>query len=153
MNTPLHALPSIRHTLASAPESQQRFVWGSTATVRLGHLPAGTSGTSLGGQVDELAGRAVLIATRDQIAAALAFIALDGIAGRLVVCTPDLAAEYLPAVVANAGVNAILSGHHTELSIQNSELETTSFQIPDSSFRIPTEWVLLTSGTTGAPKM
>jgi len=145
MNTRLRALPSIRHTLASASDSHQRFVWGAAASVGLGHLPVAASGTSLGGRLDELAGRSVLVATRDQIAAALAFIALDGIARRLVVCTPDLAAEHLPAVVANTGVDAIVSGHGTELSIQ--------FQIQNSQFQIPTEWVLLTSGTTGAPKM
>jgi acyl-coenzyme A synthetase/AMP-(fatty) acid ligase len=154
MNTPLHALPSIRHTLASAPESQQRFVWGATASVRLGHLPAGAC---LGDRVDELAGRSVLVAARDQIAAALAFIALDGIARRLVVCTPDLAAEHLPAVVASAGVDAILSGHSTELRIQKSESESQTspeeFHLRNSPFQTPTEWVLLTSGTTGAPKM
>jgi acyl-coenzyme A synthetase/AMP-(fatty) acid ligase len=153
MNTPLHALPSIRHTLASAPEGQPRFVWGATASVRLGHLPSAASGTGLGGRLDELAGRSVLVATRDQVAAALAFIALDGIAGRLIVCTPDLAAEHLPAVVANAGVNVILSGRKTELGIENLEVGIRSFQIPNSQFPIPTEWVLLTSGTTGAPKM
>jgi acyl-coenzyme A synthetase/AMP-(fatty) acid ligase len=142
MNTPLHALPSIRHTLASAPAGQPRFVWGATASVRLGHL---ADGTALGGRVDELAGRSVLVATRDQVAAALAFIELDGIARRLVVCTPDLPAEHLPAVVANAGVDAILSGHDTELKIQS--------HTPFLNFPAPTEWVLLTSGTTGAPKM
>ena len=40
------------------------------------------SGTSLDGRVAELAGRSVLIATRDQFAAALALIELDGIARR-----------------------------------------------------------------------
>jgi acyl-coenzyme A synthetase/AMP-(fatty) acid ligase len=150
MNTPLHTLPSIRHTLTSAPESQQRYVWGATASVRLGRLQAAASGTSLGGRLDELAGRSVLIATRDQIAAALAFIALDGLARRLVVCTPDLAAEHLSGVVASAGVDAILAGQSTDLRIQNSEV---GIQTPTAEFRAPTEWVLLTSGTTGAPKL
>jgi acyl-coenzyme A synthetase/AMP-(fatty) acid ligase len=111
------------------------------------------AGTNLGARLGELAGRSVLVATRDQIAAALAFIALDGIARRLVVCTPDLAAEHLPAVVASAGVDATLSGQRTELRIENLEFGIRSFQIPNSQFPIPTEWVLLTSGTTGAPKM
>src|SRR5262245_56110958 len=141
MNTPLNALPSIRHTLASAPESQRRFVWGAAASVRLGHLPSGAGGISFGDGLDELAGRSVLVATRDQIAAALAFIALDGIARRLVVCTPDLAAEHLPAIVASAGVDATLSGHGTELRIQNLEVgiqrATSEFQIHNSKFQIP----------------
>jgi acyl-CoA synthetase (AMP-forming)/AMP-acid ligase II len=32
-------------------------------------------------------------------------------------------------------------------------VRSTTFQIPHSRFHIPTEWVLLTSGTTGAPKL
>ena len=68
-------------------------------------------GTSLGGRVAELAGRSVLVATRDQFAAALALIELDGVARRLIICTPDLPAEHLPAVVAKAGVDAIVSDH------------------------------------------
>jgi len=147
MNTPLSAQPSIRHTLASAPESQQRFVWRAAASVRLGQLAAGAI---LGCQLNELAGRSVLIATRDQIAAALAFIALDGIARRLVVCTPDLDVEHLPAVVAGAGVDATLAGQSTDLRIQHSDV---GIQAPTAELGAPTEWVLLTSGTTGAPKM
>src|SRR6185295_4065597 len=102
------------------------------------------TGTSLGGRATELAGRSVLIATRDQYAAALALIELDGIARRLVVCTPDLSPEHLAAVVARADVDAIISDrdvHTTQRTTYNLQRTTE------------TEWVLLTSGTTGAPKM
>ena len=59
-------------------------------------------GTGLGGRAAELAGRSVLVATRDQLAAALALIELDGVARRLILCTPDVTPEHLPAVVAKA---------------------------------------------------
>jgi acyl-coenzyme A synthetase/AMP-(fatty) acid ligase len=112
------------------------------ASVCLGDL---LRGTRLGGRAAEFAGRSVLIHTRDQFAAALALIELDGIAKRLIVCTPDLPAEHLPAVVAKAGVDAIVS--------DDDLVPSTEFHIPHSTFHIPTEWILLTSGTTGAPKM
>ena len=154
MSAPLNRMTSIRDRLGNAPGGPERFLWGATACVCLGHL---LNGTSLGGRAAELAGRSVLIATRDQLAAALALVGLDGIARRLIVCTPDLAAEHLPAIAAKAGVDAIVSDHHTEFGIKNSEFRIqtprTPFQIPNSEFQIPTEWVLLTSGTTGAPKM
>jgi len=111
--------------------------------------------TSRGGRVADATGRSVLVATRDQFAAALALIQLDGIARRLIVCTPDLPAEHLPAIIAKADVDVVLADH--ELGIQNSEIgirtSAGEFHIPNSEFLIRTEWVLLTSGTTGAPKM
>jgi acyl-CoA synthetase (AMP-forming)/AMP-acid ligase II len=147
-------MASIRDRLDSAPDGPERFLWGASASVCLGDF---RNATSLGGRVAELAGRSVLIATQDQFAAALALIELDGFARRLIVCPPDLPSEHLPALVAKAGVDAIVSDHDTEL-FQNLEfrIQTTlskEFHIPNSKFQIPTEWVLLTSGTTGAPKM
>jgi acyl-CoA synthetase (AMP-forming)/AMP-acid ligase II len=91
------------------------------------------------------AGRSVLIA-RDQYAAALALIELDGIARRLILCPPDLAAEHLPGVVAKAGVDAIVSEH------DRGDHES-AFSLHHSGVSTQTEWVILTSGTTGAPKL
>src|ERR1700720_4536766 len=119
MNTPPNRMTSIRDSLGNAPEGPERFLWGATASVCLGDV---LSGTSLGGRAAELAGRSVLIATRDQFAAALALIELDGIARRLIVCTPDLPSEHLPGVVAKAGADAMVSDHDTELGIRDLEL-------------------------------
>jgi hypothetical protein len=166
MNTSPNPVASIRDRLGNAPEGPARFLWGATAGVCLGNL-VNINGTSLGGRAAELAGRSVLIATRDQFAAALALIELDGLARRLVMCTPDLCApdlpsEHLPTVVANAGVDAIVSDHDRRddgLSVplrvlcDGTVAPAEEFGIRNSEFRIRTEWVLLTSGTTGAPKM
>src|SRR6059058_1743240 len=97
---------SLHDRLAKAEDSSSRFLWGATATVSLGDLPRGTS---LGGRLQELSARSVLIATRDQFAAALALIELDGIARRLVVGTPDLQSAQLPAIIDKANVDAIVS--------------------------------------------
>src|SRR6185295_11580557 len=143
MTTPLSALASIRDRLASAPEGPQRFLWGATASVCLGDV---LNRTSRGGRVADATGRSVLVATRDQFAAALALIQLDGIARRLIVCTPDLPAEHRPAIIAKADVDVVLAAH--ELGIQNSEIgirtSAGEFHIPNSEFLIRTEWVLLT---------
>jgi acyl-coenzyme A synthetase/AMP-(fatty) acid ligase len=154
MTTPLNALASIRDRLGNPPEGPPRFLWGATASVCLGEV---LDGKSLDGGGAAAAGRSVLVATRDQFATALTLIELDGIARRLIVCTPDVPAEQMPALVAQAGVDAIVSDRHTELGIKNLEFriqtQASEFPIPNSEFQIPTEWVLLTSGTTGAPKM
>jgi acyl-coenzyme A synthetase/AMP-(fatty) acid ligase len=152
-------MASIRDSLRHAPDGSARCLWGATTGVCLGSL---VTGTSFGGRAAELAGRSVLIATRDQFAAALALIELDGMARRMIVCTADVPAAHLPAVVAQADVDAIVSDHDRGADGLNVPLRVLShdtvtpaeeLRIQNSEFGIPTEWVLLTSGTTGAPKM
>src|SRR5579859_1297837 len=95
----------LRHHL-QGPQAQGRFFHGTHGSVALADL---AGGTSLAGRLEELVGRAVLLATRDQLAAALALIELDGVARRIVLCPPDVAAEHLPEIAANAEIDAILS--------------------------------------------
>jgi len=155
MNAQPSLMASIRDRLADAPEGRERFLWGATGSVPLGHRPCGTA---LGGRLAELARRSVLIATRDPFPAALALIELDGVARRLVIATPDLPSEHLPAVVAKAEVDAIVSdrdggddGLDVPLRVACDGTVVPATETPATS--CPTEWVLLTSGTTGAPKM
>ena len=67
-----------------------RYLWGADASVCLNEL---VGGSSLNGRLEELRGRSVFLATKDQLTAALALIELDGIARRLVLCPPDLPAS------------------------------------------------------------
>ena len=146
---------AIRDRLDNGTVRSGRFLWSAKASVTLSDL---LRGTTLGGRVAELARRSVLVLTRDQLAAGVALIELDGVARRLVVCTPDLPAEQLPAVIVKADVDAIVS---------DCDLEDTALSVPlqvrcdvnvvpagaSRAERCDTEWVLLTSGTTGAAKM
>jgi acyl-coenzyme A synthetase/AMP-(fatty) acid ligase len=113
----------------------------------------------LGSDLEELRGRVVILAMRDQLAAALSMIELDGVAQRMVLCPQGLSAESISAVAHDAGaevwvgdtpapestgimVNICLS---TELQPVRGELERRASEA--------TEWILLTSATTGAPKL
>src|SRR5437763_6045263 len=87
-----------------------RVLRTADAHVTLGDL---VLGSSLGGRREELRGRSVLVATRDQLTAALALIELDGVARRLVLCPPDLPSEHVPFVMATAAVDAIVSDRET----------------------------------------
>jgi acyl-coenzyme A synthetase/AMP-(fatty) acid ligase len=142
--------------LVDAPHSSRRFLSGSNASVALSDL---VHGTSLGGRLMELAGRSVLLAVRDQLAAALAIIELDGVAHRLVICPPDLPSEHVPTVIERAAVDAIVSDSdplangRTGVSVC---VPVTSVLTPSDRVEADprqTEWVLLTSGTSGIPKM
>ncbi len=47
-------------------------------------------GSILGGRLESYRGRSVVLALHEQLATAIALLELDGVARRLVLCTPDL---------------------------------------------------------------
>jgi len=153
-------MPQNSHTslwnALSAGDLSARSVYGAQASMALSDLVAGSA---LYGRGDELRGESVLIATVDQFTAASALIELDGIASRIVLYPSDLPLEHLPFVIDSAEVDAIVSDRTT------LGLDTTRAQcfVPcsreitpwsyDRSAPCQTEWILLTSGTTGLPKL
>jgi acyl-CoA synthetase (AMP-forming)/AMP-acid ligase II len=155
MNMPGHER-SLWNRASAAPSFAECRILGADAEVALSDL---TWGSSLGSRLEELRGRSVLVRTADQLAAALALIELDGIARRIVLCPPDLSAEDVPNIVATAAVDAVVF----ERSVPDAgdpEVEcfvTCSSRItptaPKRTGDRETEWILLTSGTTGAPKL
>jgi acyl-coenzyme A synthetase/AMP-(fatty) acid ligase len=129
------------------------------------HAPAGSvavrelaDGSLFGTKLESLRGRSVLIATYDQLPTALALLELDGVARRLVLCTPDLTAAQLAEVAATAQADAIVVDA-TTAQRQLPAIEAFSVgapaagEKPERRSTLATEWVLLTSGTTGQPKL
>src|SRR6266581_5175476 len=96
---------SLYHAISAAGDLSNRWIWSADAGVPLAAL---TGGSALGSRLDELRGRSVLVATKDQLPAALALIELDGVARRMVLCPPDLTPEHLPSVIATASVDAVI---------------------------------------------
>ena len=107
---------------------------------------------------DALAGKSVLVLTASQIGAAQALVELDGRAARLVLCPPDLAAEHLPYVIGEAGIEAVVTDAPetlpADLGLPVHQLRPPTggerAERPDDA---ATEWLMFTSGTTGKPKM
>src|SRR5213596_779431 len=97
---------SLWSSSSAAGHLADRALWGAEASVTLGEL---VRGSSLGGRLEELRGRSVLIATSDQLTAALALVELDGVARRLVLGPPDLPSEHLSHIVTTAAVDALVS--------------------------------------------
>ena len=116
-------------------------------------------GSVLEGSIEELRGKSVLLATTDQFSAAAVLIQIDGIARRVVLYPPDLSLEHLAYVAKKAEADVLVT--------DRSEIEPTDFGVSrvirvgstfapvavDRSTEIETEWILLTSGTTGLPKL
>ncbi len=133
-----------------------RSIRGASESVSLSDL---AGGSSLGGWLEELRDRSVLLATKDQFATAIALIELDGIARRVVLYPGDLPREHIPTVVANAEIDTQVS----DFASSESGAPNVSIVVTNSAKLVPvdrergssreTEWVLLTSGTTGLPKL
>src|SRR5438445_3893919 len=141
---------------SAAGRLSERSLWGADGSVALGDL---ARGSSLGGRLGELGGRCVLVATTDQLTAALALIELDGIARRLILSPPDLPREHVPFIMASAAVDAVVSDRTApDADMPGSEaFVRCSLKIAPAAFerteRYQTEWILLTSRTTRLPKM
>jgi hypothetical protein len=90
---------------------------------------------------------------------ALALIEFDGLARRITLYPPDLALEHLPYVMRYAEVDAVVSDGSflsgASIGAAQHVICTPALvpRVHASQERLPTEWILLTSGTTGRPKM
>jgi acyl-coenzyme A synthetase/AMP-(fatty) acid ligase len=135
---------------------------GRDAAVSLAEL---AGGSIFGAALESLRGRSVLLATHEQLPTALALIELDGVARRMVLCTPDLTPQQLAGVAAtaqadvivvDADVDAAVSAALTAGSVSAAPYVAARRPVPESPARRAsqsTEWILLTSGTTGTPKL
>jgi acyl-CoA synthetase (AMP-forming)/AMP-acid ligase II len=147
---------SLRASSTATGAASGRFLYAVQANVALDDL---VRGSSLSVGHDRLAGRSVLLAAKDQLAAALALIELDGVVQRLVVCPSDLPSEHIPSIVRAAAVDAVLS----DRAVPDAGLPARTEFVCCGARIAPvrqqrgadrrTEWVLLTSGTTGVPKL
>ena len=149
--------PPIRDRLTDAGAAG-RWLWGAACAVSVASL---AEETRLGADLSDLAGASILIAARDPLAAAVALVELDGLASRAVVATPDLGRDHLAGVLERGRIDAIVTDTHGDAD-SLAGLRPAFVCAPGSaghprgaatSGTRTTEWVLLTSGTTGAPKL
>jgi acyl-coenzyme A synthetase/AMP-(fatty) acid ligase len=110
----------------------------------------------LGDRLEQLRGRSVVLALRDPLTAALALIELDGVARRMVLCPPDLSPKHAPAVIEAAEgevwLNDRVGPAHALEELQVQGLLPMHGAVT-RRYSHATEWVLLSSGTTGVPKL
>jgi acyl-CoA synthetase (AMP-forming)/AMP-acid ligase II len=147
---------SLWHAVAAAAGPSRRTLWGAEAGVELAEL---FERSSLGDGREVLCGRSVLLATEGQLTAALALIELDGVARRIVLCPPDLPPEHVDFVMAGAAIDAVVADRATP-AVHAAPVGFVVACCPETrpaAFStgpgVATEWVLLTSGTTGLPKL
>jgi acyl-coenzyme A synthetase/AMP-(fatty) acid ligase len=137
----MQRMNSLWQSLASrGPGPVSGIFYGRRGSVALEEL---ADASILGGRLEALRGRSVVLAMREQLAAAVALAELDGIARRIVLCTPDLTPEQLAGVCAAADADAVLD------SVSAQPIQESLDRRASES----TEWLLLTSGTSGEPKL
>ncbi len=156
MRTSCNSFPSLRDAIDVGGTVPPGYLIGAEQRTALGDL---LQGSAIASGVENLRGRSVLIASTDPFLVALALIELDGLARRLTLYPPDLALEHLPYVMRHAEVDAVVSDgsylRGASISTAQHALCTPVLvpRVQASQERLPTEWILLTSGTTGRPKM
>lgn len=126
-----------------------RFLHAVNHSVDLDQLQ---DGSSLDCPREVFAGRSVLLAVPDQLRAALALLELNGLARRLVLCPPDIQADHIAAIIKTAAIDmAVADAEIPGVQLVRSSPDLRSAESMRGIY--PTEWVLLTSGTTGVPKL
>ncbi len=153
---PRNSPASLRAAIGAAGGLSARLVAGPGSSASWSQL-AGES--VLNCHAAELEGQSVVLAALDPFAAAAAMIQLDGIVRRMVLYPPDLSREHLSFVAATAGADAIVTDQPLPVEVDarivfvESGVGKHNSQPYSKASPLQTEWILLTSGTTGRPKL
>jgi hypothetical protein len=113
--------------------------------------------TCLAGRVRELSGRSGLLAVSGQLLSALAMIELDGVARRMLLCPPDVDPNDSETLIDEAGIQAIVTDQPRRWAGAGVYL-ILGVHMPEPTVVSPktqraTEWLMLTSGMSGKPKI
>ena len=113
--------------------------------------------TCLQGRLGELSGRSVLLAVTSQLLAACAMIEIDGVARRMLLCPPDLNPDHIQALVEDAEIDAVVTDQSARWVNSGIKLVAAAEELlrpaPRAQTERATEWLMLTSGTSGLPKI
>ena len=136
------------------PELKGRTISDGRRVVSLTDILAQTC---LVGRFDELSNRSVLLAVSDQLISALAMMEIDGVARRMLLCPPDLNPDHVQALIDDAEIDAIVTdqpprwadfGVYQVMAARAPERRGAKIKTERA-----TEWLMLTSGTSGVPKI
>ena len=137
-----------------SPELKGRTISDAQHSVSLTDILAHSC---LASPVRELSGRSVLLALSGQLLSAIAMTELDGVARRMLLCPPDLNPDHVQALVSGAEIDAIVTDQPLRWSdsgvclIVGAHLPENG--APKITTERATEWLMLTSGTSGVPKI
>jgi acyl-CoA synthetase (AMP-forming)/AMP-acid ligase II len=136
------------------PELKGRTISDARQVVSLTNI---LEQTSLGERLGELSGRSVLLAVADQLISAIAMTEIDGVARRMLLCPADLNADHVQTLIDDAEIDAIVTDQPSCLADAGVYLVaaagTPERTAKKAKTERATEWLMLTSGTSGVPKI
>jgi len=137
-----------------SPELKGRDISDARHSVSLTDI---LSRTCLDACRSKLSGRSVLLSMSGQLLSALAMIEIDGLARRMLLCPPDLNSDHLTALIDNAEIDTVVTDQPERWADKSIPLVVTA-GLPVTPTRPTqteraTEWLMLTSGTSGVPKI
>ncbi len=156
MNMPISEVRSLREAMLAGLRLSNPTLRTASANIPMADL---ANWSILHGEADVLAGRSVLVLTRGQLETAWVLAELDGLAQRVVLFPGSFSLEHIGHIIRGASVDAIVTdfcNFGAEFPQVRYFMPATQEKIPqeyDRSRRAETEWVLLTSGTSGPPKL
>ncbi len=155
MRMPSWPPETVRAAISAARPDASNVVTDGLRAVALGDIALGSV---LPQARDKLSGRSVLVAVATQLDAAMVLADLDGWARRIVLLPPDVKPEHLPAIARDAEADAIVCSDPAAFQDTGVASLYTPLRQPlplagTSPATQKTEWLLLTSGTTGEPKI
>ncbi len=114
--------------------------------------------TCLGSRLGDLSGRSVLLAVEDQLLSAIAMTEIDGVARRMLLCPPDFNADHIQTLIEDADIDAVVTDHPPRWTDSEVYLVVAARPpAPATGKKVKTgratEWLMLTSGTSDAPKI
>jgi len=113
--------------------------------------------TCLADRLGELSRRSVLLAVSDQLLSALAMMEIDGVARRMLLCPTDLNPDHVKALIEDAGIDAIVTDEPARWADSEVYLVLGTHAPKPAAKKAKseraTEWLMLTSGTSGVPKI
>ena len=109
-------------------------------------------------RLGELSGESVLLAVSDQLISAIAMTEIDGVARRMLLCPPDLNADHLQSLMEDADIDAVVTDEPARWADAGVTLVVAVGSLVRAAAAAArteraTEWLMLTSGTSGVPKI
>ena len=136
------------------PELKGRTISDARQVVSLTNI---LDQTCLVGRSGQLAGRSVLLAVSDQLISAVAMTEIDGVARRMLLCPPDLNTDHIQALIEDAEIDAVVTDQPARWTDVEVYLVVAARPPVRAGAKAKTgratEWLMLTSGTSGVPKI
>src|SRR3981189_3499083 len=139
-----------------SPELKGRSISDARQSVSLTNI---LEQTCLVGRFGQLSGRSVLLAVSDQLISAIAMTEIDGVARRMLLCPPDLNADHFNALIEDAGIDAIVTDQPARWAdaevylVMAARAPVRGTAKAKAKIKRATEWLMLTSGTSGVPQI